>query len=149
QHADLRIVTGPSLLARWRNAAGAGIDRTFQVDAPLVRALLIADRPDLSPELRDQFAPAGLAPILAIAGLHVGIIALAIEIALQLVGVPRRRAAIITITAVILYVAVIGAPVPAVRSAAMLTVLLATRIAQRPTSRWAIVSVGACQPLFD
>ena len=149
QHAELRTIRGPSLLARWRNAAGAGIDRTFQSDAPLVRALLVADRHDLSPELRDQFATAGLAHILAIAGLHVGIIALAIEIALQLIGVPRRRAAIVTIAAVILYVAVIGAPVPAVRSAAMLTVLLATRIAQRPTSRWAIVTVGACQPVFD
>ncbi len=149
QHAELRPVSRPSLLARWRNAAGAGIDRTFGSDAPLVRALLIADRHDLAPELRDQFAAAGLAHVLAIAGLHVGIIALAIEIALQLMGVPRRRAAIITIAAVILYVAVIGAPVPAVRSAAMLTVLLTTRIAQRPTSRWAIVTVGACQPLVD
>ena len=149
QHADLRVVRGPSLLARWRNAAGAGIDRTFRSDAPLVRALLIADRHDLEPELRDQFAAAGLAHVLAIAGLHVGIIALAIEIALQLIGVPRQRAAIFTIAAVILYVAVIGAPVPAVRSAAMLTVLLTTRIAQRPTSRWAILTVGACQPLVD
>jgi competence protein ComEC len=149
QHAQLQMVRGPSLLARWRNAAGASIDRTFGSDAPLVRALLIADRHDLSPELRDQFAAAGLAHILAIAGLHVGIIALAIEIALQLIGVPRQRAALVTIAAVILYVAVIGAPVPAVRSAAMLTVLLATRIAQRPTSRWAIVTVGACQPLLD
>jgi len=149
QHAELQVVRGPSLLARWRNSAGAGIDRTFGSDAPLVRALLIADRHDLSPELRDQFAAAGLAHILAIAGLHVGIIALAIEIGLQLAGVPRRRAAFVTITAVIVYVAVIGAPVPAVRSAAMLTVLLTTRIAQRPTSRWAIVTVGACHPLID
>ena len=149
QHAEIRTLRGPSWLSRWRNTAGVGIDRTFGGDAPLVRALLIADRHDLSPELRDQFAAAGLAHILAIAGLHVGIIALAIEIALQLIGVPRRRAAIVTIAAVILYVAVIGAPVPAVRSAAMLTTLLTTRIAQRPTSRWAIVTVGACHPLLD
>src|SRR4029079_1581681 len=50
--------------------------------------------------------------------------------------------------AVICYAALIGAPVPAVRSAAMPTVLLTTRIAQRPTSRWAIVTVGACHPLI-
>src|SRR4029079_13426283 len=84
QHAEIQTVRAPSLLARWRNAAGAGIDRTFGSDAALVRALLIADRHDLSPELRDQFAAAGLAHVLAIAGLHVGIIALAIQIALQL-----------------------------------------------------------------
>jgi len=102
QHAQVQLVHGPSLLARWRNAAGASIDRTFGSDAPLVRALLIADRHDLSPELRDQFAAAGLAHILAIAGLHVGIIALAIEIALQLMGVPRQRAAVVTIVSKIM-----------------------------------------------
>jgi predicted membrane metal-binding protein len=37
-----------------------------------VRALLIADRSELAP-VRDRFAAAGLAHILAIAGLHVGI----------------------------------------------------------------------------
>jgi competence protein ComEC len=148
-HATITVSRGPSLLVRWRQAAGRAIDRTFGGDAPLVRALLIADRSELSPELRDRFAAAGLAHILAIAGLHVGIIALAIELALQLAGVPRRRANALTIAAVVLYVAVIGAPIPAVRAAVMLTVLLVSRLAQRPTARWAIVALGAAQPLID
>ncbi len=114
-----------------------------------MRALLIADRSELAPEVRDRFAAAGLAHILAIAGLHVGIIALAIEIALQLAGVPRSRANVLTIAAVVVYVAVIGAPIPAVRAAIMLNAFLASRLAQRPTSRWAIVALGAAQPLVD
>jgi competence protein ComEC len=63
--------------------------------------------------------------------------------------VPRQRASIATIAAVCLYVAIIGAPVPALRSATMLVLLLATRIAQRPTSRWAIVALGAAPAVFD
>src|SRR5436305_15189281 len=119
-----------------RAAAGRAIDRTFNSAAPLVRALLIADRRDLSPEVRDRFAAAGLAHILAIAGLHIGIIATALELALEVIGVPRRRAAIAVVVVVISYVALIGAPVPAVRSASMMTALFVSRIVQRPTSRW-------------
>lgn len=148
QHATIAFVRGPSFLSAWRASAGRAIDRTFRDDAPLVRALLIADRHELSPEVRDRFAAAGLAHILAIAGLHIGIIALALELALELLGVARQRASIVTIGGIVLYVAVIGAPVPAVRSAAMLTTALASRLLQRPTSRWAIVTLGACQPVF-
>ena len=149
QHARLRVTSRPGILDRVRTSAGHGIDRTFGTDAPLVRALLIADRHQLSPELRDRFAAAGLAHILAIAGLHVGIIALAIELMLELAGVPRKRANVVTIVVVVAYVAIIGAPVPAVRSATMLTALFSSRLVQRPTSRWAIVGLGAAQPVLD
>ncbi|HTI64857.1 MAG TPA: DNA internalization-related competence protein ComEC/Rec2 [Gemmatimonadaceae bacterium] len=149
QHARITPTSGPDILDRMRTSAGHGIDRTFGSDAPLVRALLIADRHQLSPEVRDRFAAAGLAHILAIAGLHVGIIALAIELMLELAGVPRRRANVATIVAVVAYVAMIGAPVPAVRSATMLTALFSSRLGQRPTSRWAIVGLGAAQPVIE
>ena len=99
QHATIEPVRGPSLLRRLRARAERSIDETFGSDGPLVKALLVADRGDLSPEIRDQFAAAGLAHILAIAGLHIGIIAVAIELALELFGVPRRRASVVTIAA--------------------------------------------------
>lgn len=149
QHATIVERSRPPLLAGIRASAGRAIDETFGDDAPLVRALLIADRSDLSPEVRDRFAAAGLAHILAIAGLHIGFIALALTIAFELAGISRRRASIATIVVVVFYVAVIGAPVPAVRSATMLTVLLLTRLAQRPTSRWAIVALGAGHAVID
>jgi competence protein ComEC len=148
-HADLRVIRGPSLLERWRLAAAAAIDGTFRGDAPVVRALLIADRRELSPEMRDQFAAAGLAHILAIAGLHIGIIAVALEAALEAFSVPRRRAAQMSILIIVIYVALIGAPVPAVRSATMLVALFGSRVAQRPTSRWSFVGLGALQPVVD
>ena len=143
KHASITLARGPSPLARLRAAAGRAIDRDFGADAPLVRALLIADRGDLSPEIRDRFAAAGLAHILAIAGLHIGFIAVALALAFELAGIARQKAAVATIAAIVAYVAMIGAPVPAVRSATMLTLLLVTRIIQRPTSRWAIVALGA------
>ncbi|HEY4218415.1 MAG TPA: DNA internalization-related competence protein ComEC/Rec2 [Gemmatimonadaceae bacterium] len=149
QHAGVTLLHAPSLQPRLRAAAGRAIDRTFSSDAPLVRALLIADRRELSPELRDSFAAAGLAHILAIAGLHIGILAAAIALMFELFGFSRARAAAVTIAIIVLYVAMIGAPVPAVRSATMLTTLLVSRLVQRPTSRWAIVAIGAAQPVLD
>jgi len=146
QHATVDAASPPPILWRWRSAVGRGIDATFRGDAPLVRALLIADRRELSPDLRDRFAAAGLAHILAIAGLHIGIIALALEIGFHLAGIPRQRAAIATIVTITFYVTLIGAPIPAIRAAAMLATLLVSRLAQRPTSRWAIVALGASQP---
>lgn len=145
QHASVAVErrSGPPPLARLRAAAGRSIDRDFGTDAPLVRALLIADRSDLAPEVRDEFAAAGLAHILAIAGLHIGFIVLALSLAFEIAGLPKQRAALATIVVIVFYVATIGAPVPAVRSATMLVVLLGTRMAQRPTSRWAIVALGA------
>lgn len=149
QHASVIIARSPGLLPRWRAAAARAIERTFREDAPLVKALLIADRGDLTPEIRDEFASAGLAHVLAIAGLHVAIITAAIALALEAFGVAKRRASIITIGAVVFYVALIGAPVPAVRAAIMAVTALATRLGQRPVSRWGIVTIGAAQPLLE
>jgi competence protein ComEC len=149
QHAVVSLLRAPPVLPRMRSVAGGAIDRTFGVDAPLVRSLLIADRHELTPEIRDNFAAAGLAHILAIAGLHIGILAAAIALLFELCGMSRSRAAAITVVTVVLYVMIIGAPIPAVRSATMLTALLVSRLVQRPTSRWAIVAIGAAQPVLD
>lgn len=149
QRASVRVQCPPGALARLRTSAGLAIDHAFGTDAPLARALLIADTRDLSPELKERFAVSGMAHILSISGLHVGIIALAIELVLQLAGVARRSASIATLIVVALYVAMIGCPAPAMRSAVMLGVATASRELQRPTSPWAILAIGGAQPLFE
>jgi len=149
QSASVGIVRAPTVLRRMRSSAGRAIDAVFRGDAALVRALLIADRADLSRDIQDRFAAAGLAHILSISGMHIGIIAVALRLCLELAGIARRRADIASVFVVVFYVALIGAPPPAVRSAAMLVALFASRAAQRPTSKWAILTLGAVQPVFD
>lgn len=149
RNARVRLVDSPSVLRRIRNASGRSIDRNFRGDAPLAKALLIADMSDLAPEIKNRYSAAGLAHILAISGAHIAIIAAALELALELIGVSKRRASILTIAVSIFYVAMVGAPIPAIRSAVMITALLITRLAQRPTARWAVVAVGAMQPVLD
>lgn len=147
--ARLRVIEPPGALARWRASIGRGIDRAFRADAPLVRALLIADMTELSPTLRDRFAAAGLSHMLSVSGLHVGLIAAAILLLAQIAGAPRRIADALVVGVTALYVLVIGAPLPAVRAAVMLGVVSMSHAIQRPTSPWAVLAVGAAVPLVE
>jgi competence protein ComEC len=139
---------GP-LTLRLQAAAGRRIDRIFRTDAPMVRALVIADMSAISAEQRDRFATAGLVHMLSVSGLHVGIVALALELLASVLRLPAKPARIATIVLLSAYVAVIGAPPPAVRAAVMLGALLLTKLAQRPTSPWAILALGAGAPLWN
>jgi competence protein ComEC len=143
------MTRSPSLLAAWRGRATRTVEDAFGSDAPLAKALLVADTRSLSPAMRDEFAAAGLVHMLSISGLHVGLIALAVTIALGAAGFPRTRAAWGSVALTALYVAVIGAPAPAVRAVAMLAAAESSRILQRPTSPWAALAVGAAAPLVD
>lgn len=135
------------LLTRIRTRAARSIDRTFADDAPIARALLIADQRQIPTEMRDRYAAAGLIHMLSISGLHVAVIAAAMELLFQVARMPRRVALLGAFVATGIYVAVIGAPPPALRSAAMLGVTMASRLAQRPTSPWAAWAIGAFIPL--
>jgi competence protein ComEC len=140
--------TGTNLLTRVRARAARSIDRTFGDDAPLARALLIADQRQIPTEMRDRYAAAGLVHMLSISGLHVAVIAAAMELLFQVARMPRRVALFGACVATGVYVAVIGAPPPALRSAAMLSVAMLSRLVQRPTSPWAAWAIGAFIPLF-
>ena len=139
----------PSALERWRLRAGARIDTLFASDAPLVRALLIADTRTIPAEMRDRFAAAGLIHILSISGLHVAIIAGAVLLGFEAARMPRSRARWAALGVTACYVAAIGAPPPALRSAAMLAVATASRSLDRPVSPWAVLALGAVIPLYD
>ena len=140
-----QIPTGT--LATIRARAARSIDVTFGDDAHLARALLIADQRQIPTEMRDRYAAAGLVHMLSISGLHVAVIAAAMELLFQVARMPRRAALFGAVVATGVYVAVIGAPPPALRSAAMLAVAMLSRLAQRPTSPWAAWAIGAFVPL--
>jgi competence protein ComEC len=137
------------VLSRVRARAARSIDRTFGEDAPLARALLIADQHQIPTEMRDRYASAGLIHMLSISGLHVAVIAAAMELLFQVARLSRRVSLLGAFIATGVYVAVIGAPPPALRSAAMLGVSMASRLSQRPTSPWAAWAVGAFVPLVQ
>jgi competence protein ComEC len=114
-----------------------------------VRALLIADMNELSPTMRTRFSAAGLSHMLSVSGLHVGLIAAAIGLLAQIARVSRARGDLVVVSITAVYVLVIGAPLPAVRAAAMLAITSLSVAVQRPTSSWAALAVGAGLPLLE
>lgn len=147
--ATLRMVEPPGALARWRSGIGRSIDARFGQNAPLARALLIADMRELSPTLRDRWSAAGLSHMLSVSGLHVGLIAVAVSLLTQIAGFGRSASAAVVVSLTAIYVLVIGAPLPAVRAATMLGVSSLSAVIQRPTSAWAVLAVSALIPLLD
>jgi competence protein ComEC len=115
----------------------------------MARALLIADQHRISPEMKDRYSRSGMIHMLSISGLHVAIIAGAVVLALQAARVPRGVASLLAVLLTCVYVAMIGAPAPAVRSAVMLGSVAASQSMQRPTSPWAGLALGAFAPLIS
>ena len=149
QRATLRTTGGPALASRLRSAAGDAIDSAFGANAALARALLIADTRSIPHEVRDRYAAAGLVHMLSISGLHVAIIASAMLLVFRAARLTPHAAAIAAVGTTAVYVLVIGAPAPAVRSGVMLAASAASRLAQRPTSPWASLALGALVPLVE
>ncbi|MEN8143338.1 MAG: DNA internalization-related competence protein ComEC/Rec2 [Gemmatimonadota bacterium] len=100
---------------------------------PAALALTLAERDQLSPETRRTFADAGMAHLLAISGLHIGLIALG---ALRLAGfiLPGSRRYLAAVLLVGLYVLMIGAPPAAARAWVLFAAFSLSRLRGSPAS---------------
>lgn len=85
----------------------------------VMTAMTIAERKNINHDLREAFSVAGISHILALSGMHVGIIALMLGMLLG--GRHRKRTEIIVIGAIWTYVLMAGLPTSAVRAALMLS----------------------------
>ena len=91
--------------------------------AALLAATLLGERDELDDELEESFRRSGTAHLLAISGLHVGILAWVIWRLTGLAGLGRRTSGLIVLVAVVLYALVTGLT-PSVSRAAIVTVAL-------------------------
>lgn len=98
-----------------------------------LNTVMVGENEMLKPEAREAFSTAGMAHILALSGLHVGIIAWLISLALWPLRIFYFRSArlIITIVLIWLFVIVTGMADSTVRSAVMVTIFLVGRLIRR------------------
>ena len=104
-------------------------------ESALGAAMLLGKRESLPPELAEKFRGAGAAHLLAISGLHVGVLmAVVVGVSARLLG--RQRPAYLVAAAVViwLYALAAGASPSALRAALMGTVYLAALGLGRPSS---------------
>lgn len=130
---DMLALTGePSAPWRCRRAASQAIARIGLDDATagFLDAALLGDDSMLAPGLRDTLASAGIAHILALSGLHVGILAMVVAWMLwplSHAGWPRWRMGV-TIGALWAFAWVTGMGVSVVRAVVMATMVLGARM---------------------
>lgn len=144
----VRVIRGEGPLAaleRGRSYVSQRLHATLPpATAPLAQALALGDGGAVPRGLRDVWARAGLAHLLAVSGLHVGMVALLVFGGVRFLGArwpalvarvsARRLAASVTLVTVMLFCVWTGAAVPVVRATWMAAALLGAQILGRPHS---------------
>lgn len=110
-----------------------------------LNATLLGDPKDLTTDTRHKFRDAGLSHVLALSGLHVGVITMIIALALWPLRIFGRKYPVIIATILILwgYALITGLSPSVTRAAIMTTVYLVGRMLQRRTSSMNSLMVAA------
>ncbi|MBI2517134.1 MAG: ComEC/Rec2 family competence protein [Opitutae bacterium] len=110
--------------------------------------MLLGEKAALDPEQQNAFMRSGTFHIFSISGLHVGVIALAIQYLLQLLRLPRRAAVVVGLVVLWLYVQVTGGSAPAERAFLMIAFLLGSRLFRLPANSLAALVAAALVTLL-
>jgi competence protein ComEC len=136
-----RLAAVPALVLRGRTESA--LQALFPGQAEITEALLLGRREYLDPGVRDRFARAGLAHLLAISGMHVGLLSGSLLLLASALPISRRRAILSTIALTAAYLVLIGAPASALRAGTMISLALVAHLLQRPSSAPTIVAGAA------
>ncbi|MEO5704132.1 MAG: ComEC/Rec2 family competence protein [Candidatus Limnocylindrales bacterium] len=119
------------LLEGFRRAAAAGLDLSMpEPEAGLAAGVLIGLRDRVDRDLAAAFTTAGASHVVAISGWNIAIVASALGALAG--GMQRRRRAILTAVAIVVYVVFVGPTPSVVRAGAMAGVALLARELGRP-----------------
>ncbi|MGI6174166.1 MAG: DNA internalization-related competence protein ComEC/Rec2 [Christensenellales bacterium] len=144
---DLAVRKGfawDTLPMRLKKAAQKRIDTLFGDDAPLVRGLLLSDKSDMDEDAYAAYRGAGLAHVLAVSGLHISCLALALEYLLRnIFGVGRKVSLSILTGLLLVYGAMIGFPASVLRATAMYLAISAAPLSGRPSDTLTNISFAA------
>lgn len=116
----------PALAGRVNEAFSRSIESSGVSgrNTDFLRALVLADRSGLPPDLRSSFSLSGTSHVLAVSGLHVGLLSAAVSWLLSFF-VGRSRASALSVPFVWLYALLAGASPSVVRAAVMFSFLSA------------------------
>ena len=112
---------------------------------PLVLTVWLGERSLMDPEAYRPFVESGTAHILAVSGVHTGIIFVTITVLLDLLlGRKRRRLhAALTMTAVLIFALTAGARIPSMRAALMIFLYLSANFFDREPDAPTALSLAA------
>ena len=122
----------------------------------IMNAIMLGDRQNLPRGVRDDLMKSGSVHIIAISGLHLGIVAFMTLVALKIMRIPRKPRYAVAIIILIAYCFLTGARTPVTRATIMAVILLLGYIVGRRPSIYnslalaaiVILAIDPCQ-LFD
>src|SRR6185503_7337973 len=135
-----------------RRGAAEGLDRALpEPEAGLAAGVLIGLRDRVDRDLAAAFTSAGASHVVAISGWNIAIVAS--TLAAIAGGLRRRRRAILTAVAIVVYVAFVGPSASVVRAAVMAGVALLARELGRPGTAaaalgWAVTGLLIVDPAW-
>jgi competence protein ComEC len=140
-----------------RRSIRSTVDRNLLgAPAALLKGLLLGEKHALPKEVRAAFNRVGVSHVLAVSGLHVGLIAGIFFFVFRLLGLTRSRATWVTVGALIVYVFVVDKPPSVVRASVMAGLILFAFTIERDADLWNVLGVAALvilligpQRLFD
>ncbi len=137
-----------------RLLAGSTLDQVASPELrPIVAALLLGESASIPPETRQRYARAGVSHVLAISGLHIGLVAAAAyaccrwllsrsEQLMLRFNVPKL-ATVASLPPLIAYAAVAGGSAATLRATTMVTLALAALLLDRPRHWYASLAAAA------
>jgi len=133
-----------SLAFRLRNKIKEAISKNLSFfSASILNAIILGDRQDLSFYVRDALLKSGTVHIIAISGLHIGIVVFIILVMLKVLRIPRKPRYILTILILIIYCILTGANAPVVRATIMTIILLLGYFLKREVNIYNSLSLAA------
>ena len=123
--------------------------RLRRFDEGIARALLLGDRTQMGWLDRHRIAVTGQAHVLAVSGMHVGLVGAGTMLLLRFLGVPGPGAALLTLLLIALYVPLAGAPPSAMRAGwAALLLALGRALGRSPRGTDVLVALIVVSFLF-
>jgi competence protein ComEC len=124
------------------------IENTFEKLLPspynfILLGMILGEKTSIPPQIKEFFIDSGVMHILAVSGLHVGIIAFALFFFLNMLKIPKKLRSIIIILILILYASITGFRPPVVRATIMFSLLVVGKLINRSKSTYISLFLAA------
>jgi len=148
--ALLRQCSGGSIVMRWvvlpvKHYLSDCIESYFgsTEEAFFLQGLLIGMRGQISSKIRESFSRAGVVHVLAVSGLHVGLILLIFLAIAAILRLPFAARTWLTLTGLLFYAAITGFNPPVTRASIMAAVILLGTLLERETDIYNLLAFAA------
>ncbi len=111
-------------------------------EGAFLKGLVTGERADISKKIKEDFVKAGVMHIIAVSGLNVAYIILALTLILSLFRVPRTPKVLIILLILIFYCFFTGAPASIIRATVMGSLLLISGLMQRKSNFYNIIGIS-------